>query len=192
MTQEQFSKKGFIMSDIAETLDRFKNSLPIDGNRLDEECLTQASLYHEVGEFVMGLKGSARLAKDHLEYTKGKISREIRNNPGNYGIAKLNNDVVIETYLTLGEYRNALTDYSEAQHLADIGSVLLESVAHRKSVLRDAVSLYVHEYYTSTNDMTKQRQDCNEVTEDNIRRHRLANAAQRAEDNKEESQENHE
>jgi hypothetical protein len=178
------------MSEILETLNRFKNALPIDGTRLDEECLTQASLYHEVGEFVMSLKGKARVAKDHLEYTRGKVSRDIRSNPGNYGIAKLNNDIVIETYLVNDEYRKALTAYQEAQHLADTGSVLLEAVAHRKSVLRDAVSLYVHEYYTSTNDMTKQRQDCNEVTEDQVKKHRLANAAQRAEDNKEENQEN--
>jgi len=137
----------------------------------------------------MHLKGEARIAKDHLEYTRGKISREIRSNPGKYGIAKLNNDIVIETYLTHDEYRKALTAYQEAQHLADLGSVLLEAVAHRKSVLRDAVSLFVHEYYTSTNDMTKQRQDCNEVAEDKVRQHRLANAKQRAEDNQEESQE---
>lgn len=175
------------MDNIKEQLARFKAELPIDRDRLDEEVVGQASLYESVGSFVMALKRDARVKKEHLDFVKANMRSKIRGNPGAHGVSKPTVDAIEDASLTSSEYRKAFAEYSDAQYLADVGFVLLDAAGHRKSTLRDAVSLFVHQYYMSSQDMNPQRKAVAKVSEDEVLTHRQQLAAQRSEDTKEDN-----
>ena len=164
--------------DIKKQLEEFKESLPIDSQNLDGECLSQADLYQRIGTFVMDLKQEARVKKNHLEFIIAKIKTDIRANPGNYVVAKLSVDAVDEACRINSEVIAAIQDHSDAQYIADCGIILKEAVEQRKSLIRDAVSLYTHEYYMSDK-MNSERKAIGVVTEDQVLKHRRQLANQR-------------
>lgn len=172
---------------VRQKLGEFKNSLPVNRFELHIEVAGQAALYKDIGELFVYLKHAARIAKDHLDYVKAKVKHDIRENPGKYGVSKLSNDAVDEACLLAEEYRKALSDYSDAQYKADAAVVLLESAAQRKSSLRDAVSLYVHEYYNQDQDMPTERKALAEISENGVTSHRRRLAQQRTVDIQEEN-----
>lgn len=163
-----------------------KERMPLNGLRLDQEAYMQASFYTEVGEFAMELKNDARIAKDHLEFVKNKLKKDIRLDPVKFGISKLTNDVVEEICITHEDYQKALSDYSVAQYLADNSGVLLEAAGQRKSTLRDAVSLMLREYYMTSKDMIPEQKAMTKINEDEILQHRRSLAKTILTTNKEE------
>lgn len=169
-------------AEIRAKLESFKKKLPVDRIRLDEEAVGQSALYGEVGELVTELKAEARIAKNHLDFVKAKVRSDIRKNPAQHDVAKPTIDSVEDACLLSTEYITALSDYSEKQHLADAGAVLLEAAAQRKSIIRDAVSLFVHNYYMTTQDMGPEKRVMNEVSEDAALQHRRRSASQRNKD----------
>lgn len=170
------------MSALQDRLRELKTRLPIDRTRLDEECSGQAVLYDEIGEFVAELKRDARTAKDFLDLERSRVRRGIRENPGSVGIAKLTESALEDAVITHDDYRKALTAYTEAQYLADCANVLMTAAEERKSMIKDAVTLYVHEWYSTKNDLAPQKVELNKVTEDRINDLRRSSAADREQD----------
>jgi hypothetical protein len=173
-------------------LAEFRSALPIDPNALDQECVRHANLYDDIGQFVATLRENARIAKNHLDFTFAKLRKEIRANPAGFGVAKLTGDAVDDAARAHKDYVAALQDYSDKLYLSDCGGVLKESAEHRKANLRDAVSLYVHNYYKAGPD-TYAKNMMGEVSEDDLNRHRRERAAakQRAADTQEGEHEEH-
>lgn len=171
---------------LLEQIKEFKEKLPVNKHQLDVECSQQAPLYNEVGELVKSLKHSARVAKDHLEFVKAKIKDDMRRNPGKYGMAKTTVDAIEDACVVSEEYQTALTKYSEDQYLSDLGEVTLEATGQRKSLIRDAVTLFVHEYYMTSQDMSSQKREISNVSEEEILKHRRDTAQQRIQEDNEE------
>jgi len=167
-----------VPEEIKKQLEEFKTLLPIDSQNLDGECLSQADLYQRIGTFMTELKKDARVKKNHLEFITAKIKTDIRNNPGNYQIAKLSVDAVNDACQINAEVVAAIQDYSDAQYISDMGNILKEAVEQRKSLIRDAVSLYTHEYYMSDK-MGIERKELQPVTEDQVLKHRQMLASRR-------------
>lgn len=167
------------MSALQDRLRELKARLPIDRTRLGEECAGQAVLFGEIGEFVSELKRDARTAKDFLDLERSRVRKGIRENPGGAGISKLTESALEDAVITHDDYRKALTAYTEAQYLADCANVLITAAEERKSMIKDAVTLYVHEWYSTKDDLAPQKVDLNKVTEDRINDLRRSSAAQR-------------
>lgn len=171
-----------MMSSLQDRLRELKAKVPIDRTRLDEECAGQAVLYGEIGEFVAELKRDARVSKDFVDQERSRLRKEIRENPQNYGISKLTESALEDAFTTNVDYRKALTAYAEAQYLADCAVTLLTAAEERKSMIKDAVTLYVHEYYSTKDDLAPQKVDMQKVTESEINNLRRQAAAEQQND----------
>lgn len=156
------------MSALQERLRELKARLPINRTRLDEECAGQAVLFNEIGEFVAEIKRDARSAKDLVDLERSRLRKEIRDNPGQFGVAKLTESALEDAVNTHADYRKALTTYTEAQYLADVANILVTAAEERKSMIKDAVTLFVHEYYSTKDDLAPQKTNMTQVTEDSI------------------------
>ena len=156
------------MSVLQDRLRELKSRMPIDRTRLDEECVGQAAMYADIGEFVSELKRDARNAKDFLDLEHSRLRKAIRENPGAYGIAKLTESALEDGVITHDDYRRALQSATEAQYLADCANVLIAAAEQRKSMIKDAVALYIHEYFSTKDDMAPQKVGMRKVTEERI------------------------
>lgn len=171
------------MSQLSERLHGFRDRLKIDGSRLGEECLGQAVLYNQIGELVAQVKYASRIAKDTLDFTEARLKKEARANPGLFGIQKVTESALEEAVKTHDEYRSAQKEYGDLQYLADCATVLLTSAEQRKSMLKDSVSMAIHELYSTQHDLS---QDQNQlvsaqakVNEEDVMNIRRANARAR-------------
>lgn len=161
--------------DQKETLSELKSRLPVDQYNLEVECSKQPSLLEEVGEIAAEVKRASRAAKEHLEYVRADLSTKIRKKPEDYNIlGKFTVDVIAATVILQSDYQKAVEDMLDAAEQADAFSTLLLAVEQRKSLIRDAVSLYIHQYYSSQ-DLSSEERRLGEVTEEQIIRKRAEN-----------------
>lgn len=171
------------MSDLSARLQGFRSALRIDGSKLGEECLGQAVLYNQIGELVSEIKRTARTSKDTLDFTEARLKKEARANPGQFGIQKVTEAALDEAVKTHDEYRSAQKEYGDAQYLADCAAVLLTSAEQRKSMLKDAVSMAIHELYSSHHDLSRDQHQLvgaqGDVNEQDVMDVRRANARAR-------------
>jgi len=132
-----------------ESLNHFRQHLPINQFSLEQECLQQAALYEEIGEWVSSVRADAKRSKEHLDFIKADLSLKIRKNPETYGLSgKVTEGSIDAVITTSNEYQGAVTTYIEADKLANEASVLLAAVEQRKSMLRDLVRLFIYSYYS--------------------------------------------
>ena len=133
-----------------------RQKLLIDQFDLETECCKQPIIYDEVGEWVASIKAASRTAKEHVSFVESDLILRIRKNPEEFGVAgKLTVDVVTACVKVHPEYQQAFEEYVEAERLANEAITLLESVAERKSSVRDLVRLYIAHYYEKTDELNK-------------------------------------
>lgn len=172
---------------LKEKLEEIRARMPIDRMQLDVECGQQAAFYAEVGELVTELKREFRVTKDRADYIAADLRDKARKNPGAFGIMKVTNDAIQDAVSIHPEYREAQEAFLEAQYLAECASVLLVSVEQRKSMVKDAVSLFVHEYYSTKQDMTPEKNVLSNIGEEDIVQMRRKNAVSREKEMSEEN-----
>ena len=137
-----------------EILNDLKTKLPIDQFELEKECCEQPIVYDEVGEWVALIKARSKIAKEHVSFIESDLSLRIRKNPESFGLSgKITVDAVTASVKVSPEYKQAFQDYVEADKLANEASTLLESVAQRKSSIRDLVRLYVNDYFSRADEL---------------------------------------
>lgn len=179
------------MSDFSSRLTQFRQALRIDGTQLGEECLGQATLYNQIGELVAEIKKAARTSKDTMDFTEARLKKDARANPGLYGIQKTTEPALDEAVKTHQEYRQTQQEYAEAQYLADCANVLLTSAEQRKSMIKDAVSMAIHELYSSHHDLSKDQRGLTKaqgtVNEQDINDLRRKNAKAREDESQQEA-----
>ena len=167
-----------------QLLAELRAKLPIDQFDLERECCRQPIIYDEVGEWVASVKAVSRIAKEHVGFVESDLSLRIRQNPGEFHLSeKPTVGAVTACVKVHSEYRQAFQDYVEAERLANEASTLLESVAERKSSVRDLVRLYIAHYYEKTDevngeewrdaqaaieDLRRKRADEEDQNEDNV------------------------
>jgi len=135
-------------------LQDFSMRLPIDSLELEKECIEQASLYAEIGEWVSDVKARAKIAKEHVSFVESELSLDIRKNPESHNLpGKVTEGVVSATISTNERYQKAFKDYVVADQLANEASTLLLAAEQRKSGIRDLVQLYIHNYYSGQEDV---------------------------------------
>ena len=155
--------------EIQAKLNEFRSKLSIDPNRLEDECVYQSALYAEVGEFAAELRRDAKVAKERLDYEKARLQKDVRTNPANYGISgKTTEGSIEEAVLIHADYRKALSDSIDASYIADCANVLTVAVEQRKSMIKDCVTLWVHEYYGLSQNLGAERKTIAKVSEEEI------------------------
>lgn len=175
-------------SELIETLEDLKSRLPIDQFALEKECREQPIFYQEVGEIYAEVRKEAKKVKSNFGHVKAELERNIRSEPAKYGISKITESAIQAAIVLQTEYANAETELFDAEEVADNLSVLLESAAQRKSMLRELVSLFVRSYYADVS-LGKEAKEVGEVSDSQIVAARKSSAAERAREQVEEDSE---
>ena len=133
------------------TLQDFRTKLPLDRLELEQECCQQAIVYDEIGSWVAEVRGQAKTAKEHISFVESELSLKIRKKPADFDLPedkKPTEGTIVATVIVHESYQKAVSDYIQADKLANEASTLLVSAEQRKSGLRDLVRLYVNNYYS--------------------------------------------
>ena len=119
----------------------------IDINNLDREWVGQPRLRSHYADLLADAKREVELASAKLEEVKAEIARDIRTNPGDYDVEKITENTVKELIPLQAEYKEALQEWIEAKHKADILTGRSMAVNDRKTSLENLVELRLADYF---------------------------------------------
>jgi hypothetical protein len=147
-----------VKQDFLDFMKDFKEGLKIDKHDLDNECVKQPSIHQEIGENQVKAKDLFQKAKSRLKFVEADLATKIRANPSKYSVDKTTKEVVENTVVIQPDYQQADSDLIEITTLLGMLDVLGDVVDDRKSMVRDLVTLHVHNYY-SEGDMSSEKRE---------------------------------
>lgn len=120
----------------------------IDPYKLEEEWTTHAQRVLNVGSLIADAQREFDAAKSELEFIRVDLDKEIRDNPKEFGLDKINETVVANEIIRQPDYRAAIRRTNEAKY--QLGKLQSEANAleHRKRALTSLVELWIREYYS--------------------------------------------
>lgn len=167
-------------------LQNLREKIPIDSFDLEKECCRQPIIYDEVGEWVASVKAKSKVAKEHVSFVESDLTLRIRKNPEDFGLkkdAKPTVDAVTASIKVHPEYKQAFQEYIEADKLSNEAATFLESIAQRKSSVRDLVRLYIAHYYEKSDELNHEEWRTAQDAITDLRSKRAAEEEDNAEDN---------
>lgn len=146
-------------NDFKNFLNGIRDKIKVDRYNLEVEAENQPLLVDEVGRFKAEYRRSAKESKDECDRILANEKLKIRMNPSDHGFEKKpTNDEAECKALVSKEYQEALEIYRISDEQWQAMEALYEGVVSRKSLIRECVSLYVHDYYSNVNkDMTMEK-----------------------------------
>ncbi len=142
--------------DVRQWIRDIRSRMPIDETDLIAECDNQPALYQEVSEVLEELRDTAKRGKARLKLEEAKILLLVRKSPKNYGLEKVSETTADATVKIQPEYQKTLSEQFDAEFNAGAVGGLMESIAQRKSMIRDMVQMAVSRLY-STEPMDRER-----------------------------------
>ncbi len=152
----------------------FKTALKIDRNALHVECSEQPMMHQEIGDQQVKAKDLFQKAKSRLKFVEADLATKIRANPSRYGVDKTTKEVVENTVVLQPEYKQADAELIEITTILGMLDVLGDTVDDRKSMIRDLVTLHVHNYYSEDDMSTEKREMIAKRQEEIVRQRRNA------------------
>jgi hypothetical protein len=121
--------------------------LKIDETALDIEWLEQPDLMRKYTKKEADARQALDLAEDNLTLQEAKLDKEIRENPEEFGIAKITETVVRNTIISQPAHQEAKQAVIEARYEHNVLRGIVESVRNRKSALENLVILHGQSYF---------------------------------------------
>lgn len=87
--------------------------------------------------------------KSRLEVVAAELSRDIRTNPENYGLARTSNDAVAEAVVLQEKYRKAQARVHAARHRMDVVQAFVNGLEHKKRMMESWTQLLVSGVYAA-------------------------------------------
>ena len=169
--------------EVREQLNDLRKRLSIDPFGLEDECVGQPMLCAEVGELATDARSVAKTAKENLDYVRADLSSRIRKKPDDYVSGKPTEASIEAAIILQKEYQEASANAIDCQRVADAFGVLQTAVEQRKSMIKDLVTMFVYNYYSSRAEMGGERRQVTgvegEVTKEDIMNKRAENATRR-------------
>lgn len=128
----------------------FEKDISINKFRLDEECLSHASIYYNYGDAQARAKTELAKAKDNLELVQAERNLQIRDELTKNG-TKVTESMISSALIIDNEVREAKNEVREAEEVYNRLSVAVQAMEHRKSELDNLVKLYLSGYYSNPN-----------------------------------------
>lgn len=125
--------------------------LGIDKYRLDLEWLNQPTQYYAAGERQARAQMQVNQCSTELDVLCAKLGAQVRDNPEDYGINRLSNEVVKETIWADPRVAAVCDKINQAKYELDIAKAAVNALEHRKRALTMLVELYTKEYYADRN-----------------------------------------
>ena len=126
-----------------------KDRMEINKDALDEEWLDQPMFFFEVALSLSQAKERLIKANTALELEEAEIATDVRDNPENYGIAKITVDAVKEAVKMSDKRIFALGRVNKCKNEVDVLQVAVNALEHRKRALENLVTLHGQNYFAS-------------------------------------------
>jgi len=128
------------------------NFFDIDKTRLDEEWINQPKLFFTYAEQLAKARQELEEEKAELDITKAEVDKEVRDDPGNFGLNADNR--ITETMVTSSIAQDDRYIFQnkvvrKAKYKTDILQAAVVALEHRKSALERLVSLHGQSYFAS-------------------------------------------
>ena len=126
--------------------------LEIDPLRLDDEWVDQPRTYHAWAVRAADAQAAFDRAKSELDLVTADLGKQIRDNPQEFGLAKVTEGSIEEAIKTQSIYAHAVEDMNERRHAMGIAQAAVQALDHRKRALSMLVELWVRDYYSRPHD----------------------------------------
>lgn len=120
----------------------------IDEMRLDKEWVNQPRRYHKVAVALEEARGELDRRKAALDVESAEAQMDLRNNPNEYGLAKVTDKAVEAAYVTTKRYKKALEKLHEAKRKVGLLQAAVTTMEHRKRALEKLVDLRLADYFS--------------------------------------------
>src|SRR5687768_2434473 len=134
------------MNKFATDLD--ESILEIDKDVLDEEWMSQPSLFFRYAAKEAKADNEVDEAKAELEVTEAELDKAIREDPQDYGILDKCTETAIKNAIKQHkDYQNALEAHHTAKYKAGLLGAMVKALDQRKKALEKLVDLHGQSYF---------------------------------------------
>lgn len=136
--------------------EQFTESMRIDSEALDQECLKQTVLAPQYGFLLAQLTSDRDHLKRRVKVVRAETERAVRSDPESYGLSKATEAAVTAVLETHPDVDAAEKDLIAKQYEVNMAAVAVDAVASRKKLLENLIQLWMGSYFsTPKGDMEK-------------------------------------
>ena len=121
----------------------------IDADNLDKEWMKQPMLYSKYAKALADARREMDEAKNVLEVTKAEVSLVVRQNPENFGLAKITEASLSQVVDCSDKVKSAVSNHIEARHHHEVLQAAIGAMDHKKKALESLVSLWLADYFAT-------------------------------------------
>lgn len=144
----------------------------IDELALDKECIRLPGDFLKYAHRAAEIRAQVDECKTEIERVEARLSRDIRANPGTYGLEKITESGINAIVSTRKEYKAAQDAFSEAKYSLDLVQAVLTAFEHKKRSLTLLVDLHGMSYFANPRLSSEGRETVNRMTKNAVRKQR--------------------
>jgi len=154
--------------------ERSESIVQINPLELDRECVRLPSDYVEVALEAADLRKRLDELKAEQEVLEADLAKDIRSNPGSYGLEKVTEAAVSACITANSKVQTLAEKTARAKHRLDIAQAVISALEAKKRSLTLLVELHGMSYFAGPNLSDKGRQVVERMTKENVRPRRRA------------------
>jgi hypothetical protein len=125
----------------------YEKEMTIDDSALDIECIDQAKLMLKVTRLDAELSRDADNAKETRDFVRAEVDKDIRTNPGKFGLEKTTEAAIQSIILGDERYKKANQAFIDALFESNCAKGAVRACDHRKSMLETLSRLHAQSYF---------------------------------------------
>ena len=136
----------------------------IDTDALDVEWLRQPQLMLKYCRHAASMANLVDITKERLDVVRAQLDKDIRSDPGKYGIEKLTEGAIQNALILVGQidsateegeelqstlrpYQEASSAYIQAKYESDMAKAAVRAIDQKKDALENLVRLHGQQYF---------------------------------------------
>lgn len=125
----------------------YKADVQIDVDALDIEWVEQPSLMAQYCAYSAECRKEMDRAKEQVEICKAKLDRQVRSDPGAFGLKKITEGAVASAIVESAEYQECQQEYIDARYEYDLSVTAVRAIDQKKTALENLVRLHAASYF---------------------------------------------
>jgi len=151
------------------------DAIRIDQHALDVEWLRQAELYFEYASLLVDQRLDVDAKKSNIDIVKAESDKDIRNNPGRFGIVKVTEACVGSALNGHPNVIEAVKEHRDAKHDQGMLEAAVAALDHKKRALEKLVDLHHSSYFARPQARSEgSKEEVSEIEKKSARRTRKA------------------
>lgn len=128
------------------TLEQAEELLLINKHELDDDCVTQSSIFHSIGDQFLTAKSIRDKSKKNLAEVDAVIAKELRLDADTKG-TKLSEAKLLELIILDNRHKEAFAVWAEDNLIMERWENMKDSFTQRSFMLKEVCGLYYTNYY---------------------------------------------